>query len=110
MKMKKLICMMLAAALSMTMLAGCGGSGSQGGGKSGEEKEVYTLRIATHYNQEHLGYASLTRIKEELESKSDGRLDVTLYPSSQLGELYSLPGQRLCFHGGCLRAGLLLLQ
>ena len=69
MKVKKLICMMLAAALSMTMLAGCGGSGSQGGGKSGEEKEVYSLRIATHYNQEHLGYASLTRIEEELESK-----------------------------------------
>ena len=94
MKMKKLICMMLAAALSMTMLAGCGGSGSQGGGKSGEEKEVYTLRIATHYNQEHLGYASLTRIKEELESKSDGRLDVTLYPSSQLGD-YTLTFQEL---------------
>lgn len=54
----------------------------------------YKLRIATHYNQEHLGYAALTRIKEALESKSDGRIAVTIYPSSQLGD-YTLTFQEI---------------
>ena len=56
--------------------------------------KVQKLRIATHYNQEHLGYAALTRIKEALENKSDGRLAVTIYPSSQLGD-YTLTFQEL---------------
>ncbi len=95
MKINKLICMTLSAALSLTMLAGCGGSSPQNNADpSGEKPSVYTLRIATHYNQEHLGYASLTRIEKELESKSNGRLDVTLYPSSQLGD-YTLTFQEL---------------
>lgn len=88
--MKKKICFILTMVLLTAALIGCGGSGS--GGES--DKEVYQLRLATHYNFEHLGYASLERIKEELESKSDGRLEITIYPSSQLGD-YTLTFQEL---------------
>ena len=56
--------------------------------------EKYSLRLATHYNTEHLGYAALERIKEKLETESDGRLEITLYPSSQLGD-YTLTFQEL---------------
>lgn len=56
--------------------------------------KTYKLRLATHYNTEHLGYAALERIKEKLETESDGRLEITLYPSSQLGD-YTLTFQEL---------------
>lgn len=100
--MKRALSIILAAAMSLSLVA-CGGGGkaSSGSAASGastassrDQKESYTIRIATHYNQEHLGYAALERIKDKLETESDGRLDVTLYPSSQLGD-YTLTFQEL---------------
>lgn len=91
---KKFLSIILATLMCGSLLAGCGGSeGGEGGGEAADG-EVYELRIATHYNQEHLGYAALQRIEEKLETESDGRLDVTLYPSSQLGD-YTLTFQEL---------------
>lgn len=93
--MKRIMCVLLTLIMTAALLTGCGGSGGSGsssGGGGGSES--YQLRIATHYNQEHLGYAALSRIKERLESESDGRLSVTLYPSSQLGD-YTLTFQEL---------------
>ena len=87
---KRILSIALAAAITASLLSGCGQGSS--GETSGEE--TYSLRIATHYNQEHLGYAALTRIEEKLESESGGRLDITLYPSSQLGD-YTLTFQEL---------------
>ncbi len=75
--------------LAITVCAVCGWTP-----KATAAEKTYKLRIATHYNQEHLGFAALERIKEALESKSDGRLNVTLYPSSQLGD-YTLTFQEL---------------
>ena len=88
--MKRLLSGILATGMALTMLTGCGG----GNGGSSTGGDNFELRIATHYNQEHLGYASLERIKEKLENDSDGRLKVTLYPSSQLGD-YTLTFQEL---------------
>ena len=92
--MKKALSLILALAMSASLLAGCGGNDSEPAAEGGAEGEVYELRIATHYNQEHLGYAALQRIEEKLEAESEGRLDVTLYPSSQLGD-YTLTFQEL---------------
>lgn len=91
---KKFLSIILATLMCGSLLAGCGGSDNGGDTAGGGDGEVYTLRIATHYNQEHLGYAALQRIEEKLETESDGRLDVTLYPSSQLGD-YTLTFQEL---------------
>lgn len=93
--MKKALSLILALAMSASLLAGCGGSDTaETEGDAAADGEVYELRIATHYNQEHLGYAALQRIEEKLEAESEGRLDVTLYPSSQLGD-YTLTFQEL---------------
>lgn len=91
--MKRFLGITLALAMCVTLLAGCG-SGDSGTSTTSGDGETYSLRIATHYNQEHLGYAALARIEEKLESESGGRLDVTLYPSSQLGD-YTLTFQEL---------------
>lgn len=90
--MRRTLSIILAAVLATSLLSGCGDSSASGTSANGEE--TYSLRIATHYNQEHLGYAALTRLEEKLERESDGRLDITLYPSSQLGD-YTLTFQEL---------------
>lgn len=92
--MKKFLSIILATLMCGSLLAGCGGDTASNGGDGAADGEVYKLRIATHYNQEHLGYAALERIEEKLETESGGRLDVTLYPSSQLGD-YTLTFQEL---------------
>ncbi len=84
--MKKKIALLITCLTMIFMLAACGGS------SAGDDS--FELRIATHYNQEHLGYQALERIKETLETESDGRLTVTLFPSSQLGD-YTLTFQEL---------------
>lgn len=89
--MKKYLASIMAVVMAASVLTGCGGGG---GAAAGGEQDTYELRIATHYNQQHLGYEALTRIEEKLESESGGRLNVTLYPSSQLGD-YTLTFQEL---------------
>ena len=98
--MKKVLSMALVAVMTIGLLAGCGG-GKEPASQDSSEKaaventgETYELRLATHYNQEHLGYAALERIKEKLETESNGQLKITLYPSSQLGD-YTLTFQEL---------------
>lgn len=97
--MKKILSILLITAMTFALFAGCG-KGSAGTKNDSETETVentgktYELRLATHYNQEHLGYAALERIKEKLETESNGQLKITLYPSSQLGD-YTLTFQEL---------------
>ena len=123
-KMRKLLCLLLSLALCLTLLSACGGGSSapaeteaaeteaaapaeteaaaaeteaaetEAAAPAAADGEVFNLRLATHYNTEHLGYAALERIKEKLETESGGRLQITLYPSSQLGD-YTLTFQEL---------------
>ena len=83
MKLRRTMALLLASVMTMGLAA-----------TTASADETYKLRLATHYNQEHLGYAALERIKEKLESESDGRLEITIYPSSQLGD-YTLSFQEL---------------
>lgn len=99
--MKKLLSILLAATLCCSLLAACGGTTEEPAEETTEETaaventgETYELRLATHYNTEHLGYAALERIKEKVETESDGQIQITLYPSSQLGD-YTLTFQEL---------------
>ena len=58
--MKRLLSMLLALTLCFTLIAPAAGTEAADGKK-------YSLRLATHYNTEHLGYAALERIKEKLD-------------------------------------------
>lgn len=81
-KFKKVSVLVLCFALTFVMF-GCGSSNS-GGDESSAKK--YELRLATHYNTEHAGYAALQRAVEAISEKTDGQVEVTIYPSSQLGD------------------------
>ncbi len=82
--MKKLAALTLVPLLSIS-LAACSGAPAGDAGQAAE-KETYSLRLATHYETSHPGYAALERIADALNEKTDGQIEVTLYPASQLGD------------------------
>jgi len=85
--MKKILIVLLIAMLSMFTFTACGNSGETTSDTEGtKDSETYSFRLATHYNTSHPGYAALERIAADLEEKSDGAIEITIYPSSQLGD------------------------
>jgi TRAP-type C4-dicarboxylate transport system substrate-binding protein len=99
MRNKYLALILIAATMIFAVACGGGGDGSENSAEGGENTaadsgEVHKLRMATHYAEDHAGYASLERAKKTLEEESDGRLEITLYPSSQLGD-YTLTFEEL---------------
>lgn len=110
---RKLLALMLAIA-TIASLAACGGSSgsnsgsgsssaapsASGSGSSGSGKAEYTISIG-HINAEtdswHL--ASLD-FKEQVETNSNGRIAVEVYPNSQLGSEIDMI-QSILQQGGC---------
>ena len=81
--MKKLL---LVLAALIVILTACGRPSSGGGSTtSGEkEEESYTIRISHLVPEEQSSHVALETFKEKLESESDGRLKIELYPNGQL--------------------------
>lgn len=82
--MKKLLLVLIALTL---ILAACGRPESNSGssstsGKEGEES--YTIRISYLVPEEQSSHIAAETLKEKLESESEGRLKVELYPNGQL--------------------------
>jgi len=89
--MKKILVVLLIAMLSMFAFTACGGSGEPTGetessAEGNTAEKTYSFRLATHYNTSHPGYAALERITADLAEKSNGAIQITIYPSSQLGD------------------------
>lgn len=66
-------------AVTLIAIAACGGD--SGGG----EGDSITLRLGHSYGPESLENRVSDRLGDLLEEKSDGRISLTVYPSSQLG-------------------------
>ena len=81
--MKKLV---LVLALLTLVLAACGrpDSGGDKATSGGEGDESYTIRISHLVPEEQSSHIAAIAFKEKLESESDGRLKVELYPNGQL--------------------------
>lgn len=61
-------------------LAACGGGGEEA------KVDVIKLRIAGQHAGEHPATIALNRVKERIEKESNGRIQVSVYPSNQLGD------------------------
>lgn len=86
MKSKGLVSMILALALTCALM-GCGNSGNTSAPASGSSGSdtVYKITIGHGTAEDTAQHQCALAIKEYLESNSDGRFNVTIYPNSQLG-------------------------
>lgn len=111
---KKLIAIGFAATLTAGSLAGCGGGSSTGGGTTAPagnsqantgtaaaDGETYNLVIG-HINAEtHTWHKLSEKFKETVEESTDGRVQVTIYPGSQLGSETDMNMSAIAGDGSC---------
>lgn len=108
--MKKNIALILAASM-MLSLVGCSNSGQAGNSSTASttassteaakaaekadtsDDKTYTLKVGVVITADDPLYAGLQQMKEEAEEKSNGRLKIELYHSSQLGDTGELVEQ-----------------
>ncbi|SDK06113.1 TRAP transporter substrate-binding protein [Natronincola ferrireducens] len=83
--MKKLVALMLVLAM---ILVGCSSepAGGNEGTEAGGEQETFVIRAGIGLNDQHPQFKGLEVFKEYVERESDGRIEVQLFHSSQLGD------------------------
>lgn len=72
------------------VLTACGNSGSQTSGTAttdskGSSEEAKTFKLAHITPTDHLWHRAAEKFGEELKTRSDGKMSLEIYPSSQLG-------------------------
>lgn len=84
-KLRYLIVFMLAISIVMS---GCSSGGSNNGAKpaSGDSEKTYNLRIAAQESEQHNDVQSITRAAKAIAEKTGGHVNITVYPSNQLGD------------------------
>jgi TRAP-type C4-dicarboxylate transport system substrate-binding protein len=83
-KIKLVIVVLCILVMALALTAGCGNS-SDDENTAGQE-ETIKIRFAGQHPVDHMATAALERIKEAVAEKSDGRIEITLYPANQLGD------------------------
>ncbi len=81
MKLKKILAAALAISMTLALVA-CGKSDSNTGSATGD---TYELKISTTQTNTSMIYQGLKAAADEIVEKTDGKVKVTVYPSSQLG-------------------------
>ena len=86
--MKKIMALLLVTMLSVFALTACGQNDSGNGGDvgSGDTGKVYNFRVAAQESDEHNDVKALRRAAEAIAEKTDGHVNLTIYPSNQLGD------------------------
>lgn len=77
------VLLVLVVFLLTALLAGCGGSKDQGAATKSNEKIV--LKLGHIVNNDNSWHKGSEKFKEVVEAKSNGRIEVKIYPNSQLG-------------------------
>lgn len=76
-------------------LAACGGNDKESKENDSPNKDKkMTLRVAGTYPPEHPTTKNLEQLKQEIEEKTDGQIELKLYPANQLGD-YTLVYEEL---------------
>lgn len=100
---KKIAALGLTVVMAAGALAGCGGSGEAGDstGAAANDGETINLVIG-HINAEtHSWHKLCEKFKEVVEEKTDGQVQVTIYPGSQLGTEIDMNMSAIAGDGDC---------
>lgn len=89
---KRILATLLCAVMSLSLLAGCGGSSSSAdtndssdGDSSAPTGETYTMKMHLSIGETDPVYKSAQFFADTVHEKSNGAITVELYPSSSLG-------------------------
>lgn len=87
--MKKALSLALAVAMALSLVA-CGNSSSSGSGSDasqsgGGNTEATILKVGHVEAEDRSTHKALLQFKEELEEKTEGRIEVQIFPNSELG-------------------------
>lgn len=93
MKIKKLLAGAVCAALSLSLLAGCGnsgtpapsGSGTPSGSGGSATEEPLTLKLAHNLAEDHAVHIAMTAWAEEVKTQSNGSITIQIIPNGTLG-------------------------
>ncbi|MBP1154078.1 MULTISPECIES: TRAP transporter substrate-binding protein [unclassified Paenibacillus] len=84
--MKKKLTLALVSILSLSaILTACGGEPQDKGTSEGQGGKTYTFKLAHTTQPTHVWHKTAEKFNEELNARSNGRMQVSLYPASQLG-------------------------
>lgn len=84
MKMKKLITILLALAMVLS-LAACGSKDTHAPDGQNTPAATYKIKLGTTGNEEHQSTIAANFFKEKVEELTNGAVTVEIYPNSQLG-------------------------
>lgn len=83
--MKKVISLILSTVFMVTFLVGCSGSGKSSTDSKGTKKIV--LKLSHVAGTDHAYQKGAEMFRDEIKKKTNGAIDITIFPSSQLGSV-----------------------
>lgn len=86
---RRLSYILIATMLLLVFISGCTAQQS-----SDPADKVYKLRLGTHYGEGHPALTTLENLKTKVAEETDGKIEITVYPASQLGD-YTLTYEEL---------------
>ena len=82
---KKFAALAAAAALSLGVMTGCGVSGTTADSTGYSAENPLVLTLAHGLSETHTVHIAMTQFAEEVNEKTDGRIQVKIFPNGQLG-------------------------
>ena len=81
---KKIMALLLCAAMCVSLLTACGSDSGSSGGEAGD---TYTMKMHLSIGETDPVYKSAEVFAQTVSEKTNGAITVELYPSSSLGNL-----------------------
>ena len=89
---KKFAALAAAAALSLGVMTGCGASGTTADSTGYSAENPLVLTLAHGLSETHTVHIAMTQFAEEVNEKTDGRIQVKIFPNGPARQRKREPG------------------
>lgn len=84
---RRLICLITVVCLLFTIFVGCGSDQNNPAGEDTKEDQHYVMRVMHAYSTTCQHQYNMEKFAEMVDEYTDGRIEVQIYPNSQLGAI-----------------------